>query len=391
MIHNCFHIGQKLITGFSTISLIILIGSLTSCNTSQQTDADNADTLTSLAEVYSNFFSVGVALSEKMLGDSMDVATIKKQFNSVTAENVMKWESIHPEPGKYDFDAADKIVDFGEENNMYIVGHVLVWHSQTPDWVFEDEKGNPVIRDTLLARMRNHIYTVVGRYKGRVHCWDVVNEAIGDNSAMRDSKWYRIIGDDYVEKAFEYANEADPEAILIYNDYSVPTPSKRDAIVKLIGDLQTKNIKIDGVGLQAHYHLDYPDLTELDLAIEAFAGLGMRVMITEMDINVLPKPEEWAGADVGKNFDYNTMLNPYPESLPDSMQTVLANRYTSFFRIFLDHEESIDRVTLWGIQDGSSWLNFWPVPGRTNYPLLFDRDYQPKKAYWSIVELVSQN
>lgn len=364
---------------------------LSSCKFSKQNTDVGFDTIPSLSKLYENDFYIGTAVSTSKLADSTYSATIIKQFNSVTAENVMKWEKIHPQPGVYNFTAADSFMAFAEKNNMHIVGHVLVWHSQTPDWVFQDAKGKPVNRDTLLNRMHDHINTIVGRYKGRIHSWDVVNEAIGDDSEMRKNQWYNIIGDDYVQKAFEYAHNADSSAMLIYNDYSLPTASKRNAVVQLIKKLQSKGIKVDGVGMQGHYHLDYPFLYELDSSIAAFASLGVKVSITELDINILPFPLENFGADVGMKFEIHDSLNPYVNGLPDSMQVVLANRYIGFFNIFLKYKENIDRVTLWGINDGQSWLNYWPIPGRTNYPLLFDREYQPKQAFWKLVELAKEN
>jgi endo-1,4-beta-xylanase len=350
-----------------------------------------SDTTTSLCSVYKDFFKIGVAVSSHRMTDSLYTSIIRKQFNSITAENAMKWEKIHPAPGRYNFQPVDSFVDFGEANNMYIVGHVLVWHQQTPEWVFKDASGKPATRDTLLKRMHDHIETVVSRYKGRVNCWDVVNEAVDDNGEIRKNNWYNIIGIDYVQKAFEYAHEADSNAVLIYNDYSLPNPVKRDGVVKLICDLKSNGVKIDVIGMQGHYHLDYPDLGDLEQSIMAFAGLGCKVMFTEFDINMLPMPDFNQGADIALNFKYDKRLNPYPDALSDSMQTVLANRYSDFFKIFIKHADIIERVTIWGVEDGGSWLNYWPVHGRSNYPLLFDRNHQPKPAYWSIIRLARES
>ena len=207
---------------------------------------------------------------------------------------------------------------------------------------------------------------------------------------MRNNLWYQIIGEDYIEKAFEFASEADPEAILIYNDYSLPSPHKRARAVQLIKEIQAKGIKIDGVGLQGHYHLDYPSLKDLDNCIAAFGELGLQVIFTELDINVLPKPTDYSGADVRMGYELRPETNPYPDALPDSMQSLLAKRYADFFSIFIDHKDVVSRVTFWGIHDGQSWKNNWPIPGRTNYPLLFDREYQPKKAFWEVVGLAEK-
>ena len=303
----------------------------------------------------------------------------------------MKWERIHPEPGAYDFELADKFIELGMEREMYIVGHTLVWHSQTPRWVFLDDEGNLTTRDTLLMRMRDHIHTVVGRYKGRVHCWDVVNEVIGDDGNIRNSLWYRIIGEDYIEKAFTYASEADPEALLIYNDYSLPNPTKREGVVKMVKELQSKGIPIGGIGMQGHYHLGDPSLEDVDASITAFAELGVQVMITEMEITVLPVPSDDTGAEVSKRFEMKEWLNPYTDGLPDSVQNILTNRYRDLFTLFRDHSEHIQRVTFWGVHDGVSWKNNWPVPGRTNHPLLFDRDGEPKPSFDAVMGVASSN
>ena len=376
---------MRILIGLSLILLLLSVNTFFSCTGG--VNNLSADTTTSLCRNYKDLFKIGTALSTRVLNDSLSVELAKKHFNAITAENAMKWGPIHPRPGVYDFGHADQFVEFGEQNGMYIVGHVLIWHSQTPQWVFNDEMGKQVSRDTLLRRMHDHIQTVVGRYKGRVNCWDVVNEAIGDDGNFRESLWYKIIGPDYVQKAFEYAEEADPEAILIYNDFSLATPVKRDGVVKLISGLKTKGVKVDGIGMQAHYHLDYPFLNELEASIVAFANLGCKVMFTEMDINVLPKPNDYHGADIAMFFKYDSINNPYPKELPDSMKKVLADRYAGLFEVFIRQHDNIDRVTLWGIQDGNSWLNFWPVRGRSNYPLLFDREYKPKQAFWAVANL----
>lgn len=349
-----------------------------------------SDEIPSLKEAYRNHFLVGVALSARALDDSVSPAMAIKHFNSITAENAMKWEKIHPGPGEYDFENSDKFVAFGEANDMYIIGHVLIWHSQTPYWVFQNEDGSRTSRDTLLKRMEDHIKTVVGRYKGRVQCWDVVNEAVDDAGNFRQNIWAEIIGKDYVQKAFEYAREADPEAVLIYNDYSLPTKVKREGVVKLISEIQANGVKVDGIGMQAHYHFDYPLLDELEESIIAFSKLGCKVHITEMDINILPRPDNNVGAAINLNFEYDEKWNPWPDSLPDSMQLALAARYVELFDVYNRNADKIDRVTLWGIDDGGSWLNYWPIFGRSNYPLLFDRKYQPKEAFWALINMVKE-
>lgn len=346
------------------------------------------DLYPSLSEVYENAFLIGAALNEAHIyrEDVRGIALTQTHFNSITAENVMKWEEIHPEPGRFDFDAADRFVEFGEEHDMFIIGHTLVWHSQTPGWVFEDEEGNPLERDELLDRMREHIHTVVGRYKGRVDGWDVVNEALEEDGSMRESPWYRIIGEDYIEKAFEFAREADPDAELYYNDYSLENSPKRDGAVRLMEQLLAQEVPITGIGTQGHFSLDWPDPEEVEQTVVDFADLGLDVMVTELDIDVLPQAMDHMGADVSVNVELRDELNPWPEELPDSVQQELTKRYAELFEVFLGHRDKISRITFWGVNDGDSWKNDWPVQGRTNYPLLFDREGQPKPAFFTVVE-----
>lgn len=342
-----------------------------------------------LKDVFKDKFYIGAALNRaQILGtDSVSSPLVTSQFNTITGENCMKWDSIHPQPDKYDFALADSFVALGERNKMFIIGHCMVWHAQVPQWVFEDSAGNALSRDSLLQRMRNHILTVMGRYKGRVHGWDVVNEALNEDGTLRQSKWLQIIGEDYIQKAFEYAKEADPSAELYYNDYNIEQPAKRQGAIKLLKDLQAKGVKIDGVGIQGHYHLDTPSLEDIDKSIDEYSKLGLKVMFTEFDINVLPRPENLSGADVSQKFEMTKESNPYPDSLPDSVQQVLAKRYADMFEIFLKYK-SVSRVTFWSITDKESWLNNWPINGRTNYPVLFDRDGKPKQAFYSVVETV---
>ncbi len=341
-----------------------------------------------LRRIFEKDFYIGVALNRDQVAgkDAAAMALVKEQFNSITPENVLKWERVHPEPDKYNFAPMDQFVTFGEKNKMFIVGHVLVWHQQTPNWVFEDGAGKPANREILLQRMRDHIFAVVGRYKGRINGWDVMNESVEDDGSLRQTKWLEIIGPDYVQKAFEFAREADPQAELYYNDYNMWKKGKVEGVVRLIRDLQSKGVRVDGIGMQGHWGLDYPPLDETEAAIQAFAALGANVMVTEMEVDVLPFPSESQGADISLNFELQKQLNPYPKALPDSMQQVLAKRYAEFFTLFHKHRDQISRVTLWGVHDGQSWKNDSPVRGRTNYPLLFDRHYQPKPAFEAVIQ-----
>jgi endo-1,4-beta-xylanase len=345
-----------------------------------------------LKDVFSDAFLIGTCMNTQQINGTDPKAKpfIAENFNSVTAENAMKWEKIHPMPDKYDFAVADSIVKFGLTNNMFVVGHVLIWHSQTPDWVFQDSLGNPLTRDALISRMRDHISTVVGHFKGKVKGWDVVNEAVDEDGSLRKSKWLEIIGEDYMKLAFGFAYEADPHAELYYNDYNNELTGKREGVLSIIKDLQQKGIKIDGVGIQGHWHLDSPELNVLDESIGKYASLGLKVMITEMEVNVLPTPPEVYGADISQQARYLEILNPYPAGLPDSVSSQLAQRYADLFRILLKHKDTVTRVTFWGVHDGYSWKNDWPIKGRTNYPLLFDRNYIPKPAYYSVIKTVKK-
>jgi len=341
-----------------------------------------------LKDAFKGSFLIGAALNPAQFTerDARDAAIVKAQFDSISPENVLKWEGVHPEPGRYDFDLPDKYVAFGEKNHMFIVGHTLVWHHQTPKWVFEDAKGNPVDRETLLKRMREHIQAVVGRYKGRVHGWDVVNEALEDDGTLRQTPWLKIIGEEYIAKAFEFAHEADPKAELYYNDFSLENEAKRNGAIELIGKLRAQGVRVTGVGLQGHYKIDWPSVDQLDAAIAAFAKLGVQVMITELDVDVLPPAMQYRGADISANVELQPKLNPYTSGLPDSVQQTLARRYSDLFGVFLKHRGVLSRVTSWGVTDASSWLNNWPVRGRTSYPLLFDRDGRPKPAFYAVIK-----
>jgi len=342
---------------------------------------------TPLKEIFKNDFLIGAALNpdhytEK---DTRGAEIVKTHFNSITSENVLKWALVHPRPGTYDFTGADRFIEFGEKHNMFIVGHTLVWHNQTPRWVFEDEKGEPLDREMLLTRLRDHISTVVGRYKGRIKGWDVVNEAINQDGTMRQSPWLKLIGDDYLMQAFRFAHEADPAAELYYNDYDLEIPAKRRAAVELIKKLKERGVPIAGVGLQNHHLLNWPAIAEVDATIGAFAKLGLKVSITELDVDVLPRTTR-PGADYAVDIAPTPKVNPYTSGLPEPVQTRLARRYAALFRVFLKHRDVIDRVTFWGVSDGTSWLNNWPIKGRTNHPLLFDRLGRPKPALQAIIE-----
>jgi endo-1,4-beta-xylanase len=252
--------------------------------------------------------------------DASAAEIVKKQFNAIVPENCMKSIYLQPKEGVFHFDEADKFVAFGEANNLWITGHCLLWHSQTPAWFFRDKNGNDVSREVLINRIRNHIKTVVSRYKGRIKGWDVVNEAIEDDGSWRQSKFYKIIGEDFIPLAFQFAREADPDAELYYNDYSMDVAAKRKSIVNLLKTLQKKNLRIDAIGMQGHLSMDFPAIADFEKSLLAFSAAGVKVMITELDLTVLPSPQQFAGADVSAKFDFKNKLNPYANGLPKDIE-----------------------------------------------------------------------
>lgn len=341
----------------------------------------------SLREAVKDKFLIGTALNTNQIWgkDTAAVKIVREQFNSIVAENCMKSMYIQPVEGEFNFKDADKFVEFGEQNNMFITGHTLIWHSQAPDWFFRDDKGKDVSKEVLIERMRNHITTVVSRYKGRIKGWDVVNEAILDDGSWRDSKFYKIIGEDFIPLAFEFAHAADPEAELYYNDYNEWHAGKRDAIVKLVNSLKEKGLRIDGVGMQGHLGINHPSLDEYRAAIDAYSSAGVEVLITELDVSALPSPRRDIGANIADTEAYRQEMNPYTTGLPDSISFAWNKRMGDLFTLFIDNSDKIGRVTLWGVTDGDSWKNDFPMPGRTDYPLLFDRRYKAKPIVKEII------
>lgn len=343
---------------------------------------------TGLKDAFENIFFIGAALNVDQIyeQDADGVAVVKKHFNSVVAENCMKSMYLQPREGAFYFDDADRFVAFGEQNKMQLIGHTLIWHSQAPAWFFQDENDKDVTRELMIERMKNHITTVVGRYKGRIQGWDVVNEALNEDGTLRNSKFLQIIGPDYIPLAFQFAHEADPEAELYYNDYGISQESKREGVIRIVQTLKEQAIRIDGVGMQGHMGLDYPDIEEFEKSIVAYSDLGVKVMVTEMDITVLPFPSQRT-AEISLDLDYQQQMNPYAEGLPDEVNQQWEDLYLAYFKLFLKHRDKISRVTLWGVSDAHTWRNDWPMKGRTDYPLLFDRNYQPKAVVSKIINL----
>ncbi|WP_424767400.1 endo-1,4-beta-xylanase [Paenibacillus sp. sgz302251] len=321
-----------------------------------------------LGEQYRDYFDIGAAVNLTTIETQKDV--LSAHYNSITAENDMKFERIHPQEGVYTFEAADKLAAFAGQHGMKMRGHTLVWHNQTPDWVFEGSGGATVDRETLLSRMKSHIDTVAGRYKGRIYGWDVVNEAIEDKSGvwLRDSRWLQIIGEDFIAKAFEYAHEADPEAVLFYNDYNECFPEKRDKIIRLVQSLKDKGAPIHGIGLQGHWNLNGPSLADIREAIERYAALGLQLQVTELDISV---------------FDFEDRRTDLKQPTSEMLE-LQAERYEQVFRLFREYKEVITAVTFWGAADDYTWLDDFPVRGRKNWPLVFDEKHQPKPSFLKI-------
>ena len=349
----------------------------------------------SLRDAYRDAFLIGSSVGGGLVSgrDSLAQGIAVQQYNTITAENVMKAGPINPQPGVYNFAPADAYVEFGERNDMFIVGHTLVWHNQTPDWFFQDEQGNPNTKEAQVERLRSHIEAVAGRYAGRVHAWDVVNEVIDNDGSYRPTTWVNGIGDgdELVKLAFRYAAQYAPDTELYYNDFNAWRPTKRDGIVRMVRMLQREGIRIDGIGIQGHWGLNYPKNEYIEAAIDSFAALGVKVMITELDVDVLPLTRE--GQIIGQGMsdpqfqleEFEEYLDPYKDGLPEEVQAQLTARYRELFEIFYRKRDKIDRVTFWGIHDGASWKNGYPIPRRTNYVTLFDRGRQPKPAYHAVL------
>lgn len=371
----------------TSILFFTLISCILSCKNQIAKKKNQIKEVVSLKSNFKNNFFIGAAINENIIleEDSLSENILKNEFNTISPENSLKWMFLQPKPNTFYFDIADKYVAFGEKNNMHIVGHTLVWHTQLAEFMNE-------VKDsaTMANHLKNHINTVVNRYKGKIHTWDVVNEALNEDGSLRKSVFFNVLGEQYVLQAFKLAEKADPNAELVYNDYNLYKPSKRAGVVRLVKKLQESGAKINGVGMQAHWNLNNPTIEDIEKSIIAYSELGVKVSFTELDISVLPNPWDLEGAEVNQNFEKyegDAFMNPYPSQIPDSVQVKLAERYEEIFKLFLKHEDKIDRVTFWGVTDTHSWLNGWPIKGRTNYPLLFNRKYQPKKAYKSILDL----
>jgi endo-1,4-beta-xylanase len=340
-----------------------------------------------LGQAFKGVFHIGAAVSTQALQqpNSPELDLVAREFTSITAENAMKWGSLH-NGDNWNWEVADKFVDFGTRNKMNIVGHTLVWHSQIPRTVFQDAQGQPLDRTALLGRMEQHIATLAGRYKGRIDVWDVVNEAVDEDKGWRKSAWLNQVGEDFMEHALRFAYQADPKARLLYNDYNTHNPGKTAFLVPILRDYLKRGVPIHGVGMQCHIGLDYPDWQQFEDSIKAYVDLGLEIHVTELDIDVLQSRN--TGADVSAAREASSAAaDPYKGGLPAQVELALADRYDQFFRLMLKYRKNVKRVTTWGSHDGMSWKNDFPVRGRTNYPLLFDRQLKPKVAHSRLMAL----
>ena len=330
-----------------------------------------------LKDAYKNYFAIGVAVSPRALA-SDEAVLIRQHFNSQTAENAMKMAPIHPKESEYFWKDADAIVAFAQSNNCKMRGHTLVWHNQTPDWLFKDESGKKVSKEVLLQRLRAHIQAVVGRYKGKIYAWDVVNEAISDKADeyLRPSPWFEICGEEYITKAFEFAHEADPQALLFYNDYNEIDPVKREKIIRLVTQLRKSGVPVHGVGLQGHWAINEPGREQLESTLRDFSQTGLQLQITELDVSFYVK-EHNARERRAEDLEATYSLDK---------QKKQEQVYQMCFELFRKYKEHIASVTFWNVSDRRSWLDNFPVKGRKDYPLLFDQNLKPKTAFYKVVD-----
>jgi endo-1,4-beta-xylanase len=342
----------------------------------------------SLKEIFKKDFLIGTAMNTLQIEekDTLADALIKKQFSAVTPENIMKAEIIQPGWDAYNFDLADKFVSFAQKHKINVNAHTLIWHSQLPSFI-----RNMKDADSVRKYFINHITTVASRYDGKVFSWDVVNEALNEDGTLRNSIFLQKLGDDYIVEAFRLAQKASPHSKLYYNDYNIEQPKKRTGAIALIKKIQSASVRIDGVGIQGHWNAFNIPFKEIEESIKKFSALGIEVMFTELDLGVLKNPWDNNTADVSATAKRNESMNPYANGLPDSVAQIQSKAYTDLFKLFLKYKKNISRITFWGVNDGQSWLNNWPIPGRTNYPLLFDRNFKPKPVFYSVIATARNN
>lgn len=356
----------------------------------------------SLKDAYDGCFKIGCAINPGLVSGRNPQAEelVLKHFNAISPENAMKPESLHPGPDVWNFAPADAYAQYGKEHGMFVLGHTLCWHNQTPDFFWTRPDGTPKSRAELTETLRSYIETVVTHFAGKVDAWDVVNEIVAEDGGFRDLGWIKAFGGDGYEVArlaFQFANQYAPEGTeFYYNEFNVWRPSKLEGVINLVRRLRADGLRVDGVGIQAHWGLNYPKTEYIENAIDQLSALGVKVMITELDVDVLPISKE--GQVIGRSLqdpqyqleEFEAFLDPYKDGLPEEIENLQAARYEELFRIFYEHADQIDRVTVWGLHDGLSWKNGSPVAGRTNYPLLFNRDLTPHKALEAVLAVPSK-
>ncbi len=362
---------------------------------------------TTLKDAYRDYWYTGVSVNQweveaDLTGSNVHDVTgqvsndqtanwdvITKNFNWVVAENCMKCEVIHPKEGVYDFTLADKFVDKAKAAGLKVLGHCLVWHSQCAPWFHYDEKGNLVSAEVLKKRLREHIYTIVNHFRGRVDAWDVVNEAFEDDGTPRKSLFYQILGADYIPLAFQYAHEADPTVELYYNDFSMNKASKVEGVCRFFGPLIRQGLPVTAIGMQGHLILeDNNYVQEYEHSINTIVATGVKTFFSELDLSVLPNPFGFSGANVSDRFAYRPEMDPYKKGLTKEQEKKIEDFWVSFYRMLLGHHQDILRVNFWCLNDANSWRNDFPIKGRTDYATLFDRQNRPKPFISKLIELV---
>ena len=346
----------------------------------------------SLAEAYRDYWYTGVSVNQWEVEGNQESHwdVITKNFNWVVAENCMKCEVIHPQEGVYDFTLADKFVDKAKAAGLKVQGHCLIWHSQCAPWFHFDKDGKLVSREELKKRMREHIYTIVSHFKGRIDAWDVCNECFEDDGSPRKSLFWQILGTDYIPLAFQYAHEADPNVQLFYNDYSMNKPTKVEGVANFFRPLIEQGLPVTAIGMQGHMILEDAKelLPQYDHSIKTIAALGVPTFFSELDLSVLPNPYGFSGANVSDRFTYTPEKDPFKDGLTKEKEAEINQYWVDFYKMLIPHKDNILRVNFWCLNDANSWRNDFPIQGRSDYATLYDRQNQPKGMIQEIINLV---
>ena len=367
---------------------------------------------TTLWEAYRDYWYTGVSVNQWQVeadnsganvhdvtgqvsnDQTADWPIIAKNFNWVVAENCMKCEVIHPREGVYDFTLADQFVNKAKAAGMKVLGHCLIWHSQCAPWFHFDSEGKPVSRDVLKKRMREHIYTIVSHFRGRVDAWDVVNEAFEDDGTPRQSLFHQILGTDYIPLAFQYAHEADPAAQLFYNDFSMNKAAKVEGVCRFFRPLIEQGLPVTAIGMQGHMILEdnvnNSVIRQYEHSIETIAATGVPTFFSELDLSVLPNPYGFSGANISDKFAYRPEMDPYTKGLSKEQNAKMEQFWIDFYKMLIPHHKDILRVNFWCLNDANSWRNDFPIKGRTDYATLFDRQSRPKPVVQKLIDLVRE-